>query len=473
MSKLVSILMFLGVSIAAITAGAGEYPQVAEYSLDASFVPQQASMTGWAEVRFAADSDLSPKVSFFLHGELRVDSILQGGVGLEFEQAPRFYDKDYTLVAKAIEVQLQSTKPEEPLTVFYGGYFNPSKVRSDSDYMRIDPSGVYLRAYYYSPWFPIFEEPEGGGYKVDFKEVTLRSPEEFSTVFVGHLIDEEILDNERVTTWRAKNVHLAYAQCTMQRFQRFSEGGVQVYSWTDSASLAAAESIVQFVRDVASRFRERYGQTAGTTELYVAEMPEYGDISSDNVTTITFDAWQQFDSETWPKRFLGHELVHPYVRPPVAYDDPMAAMVIEAFPSYFHLPVLQEYLGDDWYRNLLAVREERYLKMKASGLSRRGRPLPVEKPLDQITFDEIGDYKDLFILNDRALLFLNFLRVKMGDSEFWRFSHELCNVSELTDPGFRGLVVSHLPGFEDDLHRWLSTNEYPDRWHLENLTAGR
>jgi hypothetical protein len=113
-------------------------------------------------------------------------------------------------------------------------------------------------------------------------------------------------------------------------------------------------------------------------------------------------------------------------------SDPLYALIVEGFPSFFHYPAL-----------------------------RRGRPLPKEKPIPRITADEIGTYKDKFILSDRTPLFLDELRNQMGEGGFEKFTRELFAKSAVDDPAFRTLVLGYLPGFEKELTIWFDTTELP------------
>ena len=198
-------------------------------------------------------------------------------------------------------------------------------------------------------------------------------------------------------------------------------------------------------------------------------MPEYGDISSGNVTGITFWIWQKFTEDENTQRALAHELVHPYTAVPVARTDSLFSLAIEGFPSYFHLPILADHLGDDFYNRFLGWMEKLYLDKRATGKDRRGNPIPPEKPLLEITADELSTYKDEFVLSDRALLFLNYLRSRMRGPDFAKFTSELFNREKLTTREFRELIEKHLPGSSGDIEIWLATTDYPDRFRFENF----
>jgi len=200
------------------------------------------------------------------------------------------------------------------------------------------------------------------------------------------------------------------------------------------------------------------------------EMPRYGDISSGNVTGITADTWHAFETDVRRKRYLGHELVHPFVKVPVDRADPLWCLAIEGFPSYFHLPILAELLGDEWYNDFLKGIEKSYLDKKQTGKNWRGNPLPPEKPLLQIGADEFSSYKDEFVLSDRALLFFNYLYRKNGREKFLQFASDLFNRPRLDAASFRDIIHQNCDISEDDLTLWLNSSDYPARFHVENLS---
>jgi len=80
------------------------------------------------------------------------------------------------------------------------------------------------------------------------------------------------------------------------------------------------------------------------------QMPQFGDISSGNVSGISTKIWADFNQYNWPKQVLAHELVHSFVQYPLSQTNQLFALMTEGFPSYFHLPVLAELLGENWYQ---------------------------------------------------------------------------------------------------------------------------
>ena len=466
--------LFLAAMLAVVAPGtpvaavANSLPLVQDYRLDATFVPETSRMSGQAVITFADGHATTSAARFYLHGELQVDSVRAGADKITFEEQRVFYDHDYSLIANAVRLS-GLAGPTTSITVWYSGHFHPSSARSPSDYMRIDSDGVFLRAYGYSLWFPVFLEPRAEDVAVNFSAVTLRTPEAYTSVFVGTKTGERTEAGQRITTWTAAAVSPFAAQCTAQRYEVLSDGTYFLYHYRDSLSAAMAKSIMALAADLNREFARCYRKPRASGQFHLLEMPRYGDISSDNVTGVTYWIWQKFTSDENAQRALAHELVHPYTDVPVARTDSLYSLVVEGFPSYFHLPILARRLGDRFYNGFLGWMESLYLDKREKGVDRRGNPVPHEQPLLAISADELSTYKDEFVLSDRALLFLNWLHSKMGETKFFEFTADMLNRSTLTTQGFRTLVERYLPGSQRDVNTWLATTEYPGRFRFENF----
>jgi hypothetical protein len=315
-------------------------------------------------------------------------------------------------------------------------------------------------------WFPVFLEPRSDAAVADFSSVTLRTPATHVSVFVGTKTGERVENGDRITTWTAPATSLSAAQCTAQRYQVVSGGNCVLYHYGDSLSTAMSHAIMSLAGALSHDFGVNYRRSTTAAQLHLLEMPRYGDISSSNVTGLTYWIWQQFSNDENAQRALAHELVHPYTDVPVARSDSLYSLVVEGFPSYFHLPILARTLGDDFYNRFLGWMEKLYLEKRATGTDRRGNPVPPEKPLLAISADELSTYKDEFVLSDRALLFLNWLYARMGEKRFFAFTAETLNQPTLTAQRFRGLIEKHLPRSGRDVNTWLATTEYPERLHF-------
>ncbi len=461
---IVRLLLFL--ALAASSLLATPYPKVSRYALDISFEPNAGTISGTAGVYFDKKTAVDEQVVFYLHGELRVDSVMQAGKAVAFSESQVFYNYEYSLVADRVEVTLDSGLPRDSLLIFYGGHFSPSKARSPSDFMRIDSTGVLLRAWGYSLWFPVFIEDGGASYNTTFKPVVLRIPSSYQIVFCGKYLIDTLNAGMRVSPWAAEDVDLFSAQCSAQRWKIVRKGTLYTFHYPDNQSTTQAYKVLKFADQLLNSYRANYNSKAMSGDQFIMELPPYGDISSGNATGLSVDTWKSFDEEVYARVALAHELVHPFVNANVPKSDSLYAFAIEGFPSYFHLPALGAIWGRDWYTNFMTSLEQNYLDRKRTGTDSRGRFLPAEKPLLSLTTDDVSEYKDRFVLNDRALLFLHYLRVKMGDGSFANFAKQLFAGNATTAESFERLCAKYLPFDKDDIRRWLHTTEFPDKFRI-------
>jgi len=333
--------------------------------------------------------------------------------------------------------------------------------------MRIDSEGVFLRSYPYSVWFPVFLEEEQDTYPVNFTRVLLRTPQEFRSVFTGTWIEDRIENGMRISHWSADSVDLFDAQWTARRFELKREKGFFIYSKNDPLSMEMAGHVLDIAKSLDGYYRTHYRDAELGGQLHIMQMPRFGDISSGNVVGITDENWTTINEDPYATFTLAHEYVHPFVQARTPRSDPFYALMIEGFPSYFYLPALAEIHGEEIYSNTLKSWVEKgYLSKRRSGKDRRGRPLPEEKPLLEITPDEIRIYKDQFVLCDRALLLGNYLRSRLGKESFKELTLELFSREEMTRPVFEEVVLKYLPDAREDLRIWLTTTEYPKRLRL-------
>lgn len=454
-------LLLLGLVCATATA---QELRPASYDLDVTFRPADCAMTARADIRFAPAPERPDEVVFYLHGELDVDSLAIGGTPVPIEQDKVLYEYDASLVATRVRVPSEGLDLAAGLHVRYSGAVHRSSARSPSDYMRIDQDGVYLRSYGYSLWFPVFLEAGRDTYPVSFPEVVLRTPAEFTAVFAGRKVDERIDGGTRVATWSARDLDLFAAQCTARRFTNLGEGAVVIHALGDARSREIAADILSFTRRLCRFYDDRYRPAAAGRALHVLQMPEYGDIASGNVVGFSEEHWAGFDPATFTGRTLAHELVHASVWSPVSIDDPLYALIIEGFPSYFHLPALGAILGADHERAFLDRVQDRYLQRRETGRDARGNRLPPEKPIAEITAAELSVYKDRFVLNDRAVLFLDYLRRRLGEDGFRDWTRDIFGGDALDRRSFVASIERHLPDSAGDIALWLSTTEYPERF---------
>ena len=465
MSILVLVLVF---GIVQLTAGNPNPDiRVKSYELDVTFIPTKHAMKGKAIIRFIPNSVKKEKLVFYLHGELSVESLEIEEKKIPFSSNLVFYPGDYSGVAQKVETTMEKIDLSKELTVVYSGYFHASKARALSNYMRIDQDGVLLRAFGYSLWFPMFLESHQDWYSVSFPKVTIRTPADFISVFVGTWVQTYLEGDTRISQWRADNVELIYPQCTAQRYTVLKKDGYHVYSYNDSHSQEIAGKVLSYAEKLEALYKKYYKKSASANQLHVMQMPEYGDIASGNVVGMCEESWRKFKENSYEGWTLAHELVHSFVWVPTPRTDPLFALVIEGFPGYFDLPVMAEIVGDEYPNKILKWKEDNYIKKRETGKDRRGRSLPPEKPLLEISDNEIGEYKDNFILSDRALFFFHYLRIKMGKDRFWEFTRELFKQKTLNYDILEQVILKYLPGVREDIRIWLKTTEYPARFHLK------
>jgi hypothetical protein len=427
-------------------------------------------MLGKTRVTLEPGNNAPESLVFYLHSELRVHSIKSGGTELKFTQKRVFYPDNYSLVANKVVIKPKKVSEEKQFLICYGGVFNPSYSNSPSDYMRIDMQGAYLRGYGYSLWFPVFLDSRQDSYGVDFTRVKIVTPKSFRACFIGEKCDEFIQDDKRVSLWKGANVDLHDVQIAVRPYKTANNRGIHLYYLPKKKSRASVKDIDHFVNRLKTLFETHYRKITTTPQLHIAELPNYASgISSGNMIGMTSAQWQNFSlsrKNTGLMLLVSHELVHTYVQVKVGINSPLAAMVIEGFPSYFHLPILAEILGEEWYQTYMILVEKAYLERKKSKKTRWGSPLPKEKPILSLTRDEIGEYKDTFILNDRVRLFLHFIREKLGKKRFRHFTHELCHLPVMNVNSFYKLINKYMPNSNKDLNLWLKTNQYPERWFI-------
>jgi hypothetical protein len=302
--------------------------------------------------------------------------------------------------------------------------------------------------------------------------VTARVPSQFTGVFGGERLNSRVSGDTSISEWRALGMRLFEAQFTARPYEVLeSKAGITVFHLPDSASTAAAQRILKFTEELSALYASRYRKPSSADRYFILEMPAYGDISSGSVTGLMESTWKIFTDDENAQRALAHELVHPYVHMEIPRSDPAYSLAAEGFPSYFHLPCVAALRDAEFYDRFVGWMEKLYLDKRATGKDRRGNLLPPEKPLLSISANELSTYKDTFVLDDRALLFLNYLRSRMG-AQFDAFTSELFNSGVTGTDGLRATVEKFLPGSADDVSLWLETTEYPERLHFSHFRMG-
>jgi hypothetical protein len=441
---------------------------VRSYAISAEFFPEDAEMYGYsvspdtymrasALVEFAKTD--KENLTFYLHGELAIDSIQSDSKEVEYSSEKVLYYYDYSQVALKVTIKSSDIGPDKSLEIRYSGFFNPSRVRGLSDYMRIHKDeGVFLRAYGYSLWFPMFLEMEDESYEADFQSVTVKVPADFKAIVAGRLVDESVNNNVLTSLWKPGVMDIMDVQCTARKYRTNAKDNIFVY-YVDNEKNSA--KILNFAIALEELYSRNLRNIDSAIPLYIMEMPRYGDISSGNVIGISKRVYDDFESDQHSKLTIAHELVHPYVSIPVSKSNPFCALVVEGFPSFFQVYALKRIDKKFDLEKRMKEVERQYLE------KREKRNFTKEKPILQITFDEVGTYKDHFVLNDRVWLFIYDLWRRMGDENFDAFLKKLFVWDGIDYGRFEGLVLEFLPDFKEKLNTWLNTTEYSEGMKIQ------
>jgi hypothetical protein len=325
--------------------------------------------------------------------------------------------------------------------------------------------GVFLRAYGYSLWFPVFVKSEQQeSYKANFKNITIKLPADYKCIVSGELEKEFVENNIYTAIWNPGIRDIQDIQCTAQKYKIESKDNINVYYYSDKSY---CEKVLNYAIKLKKLYSENLKSTDESLPLFVMEMPMYGDISCSNVIGISEKYFTSFDDDINSKLTIAHELVHPYVKIPVSIDNPFCAFVVEGFPSFFQIYALKKISDDYNIKAKMEKVENSYLEKRKTGTTRRGDPLPVEKAILNITFDEIGAYKDNFVLDDRVWLFFYDIWNKMGDIKFDNYLKQLFSSNSINYEIFEKLVLSYLPDYKSKLNLWLNTTDYPEEIQIK------
>lgn len=450
---LASILLHTSLATAAI-------PRAKSYVLDVTFQPDAGALDGRADIRLVNPAAAPDTLDFYLHGELWFTSASCGGSELDGDQELVFYPMDYSSVARRIRLVVGGADLSAGLILKWKGPMNPSMARARSNYMRIDADGVFLRSYGYSLWFPLLLASGAESYPVDFESVTLRTPAAYVPVFTGIREHERVEGATRVSRWKSPATDLFAAQCVARPYREVVDGDVHLYHLEDPAATQNAERVLHFIRELRAFYNEHYRHGATEGALHVAQLCDFGNISSGNMIGLSDDAWLDFEEGSYSGQTLAHELVHAYIAVPTPESDPTYALVREGFPTYFHLPALAQILGEPWYDSFMNDLEAGYQRSRSTGRDRRGRTLPVAKPVLEMTAADIGTYKDFYIFPDRLRLYFDQLRRRLGPEKFLDLADDLFNQDAMSPAILRGVILRHAPEFAGLHDLWLGTDQY-------------
>ena len=454
--------------------------KVKSYSIKAEFFPHDAQMYGYpvssrnfmrgrAKIKFSGRVDIP--LAFYLHGELKMDSIKLAGQRIAYDSKKILFSRNYSRVALKTVTDTLIMAPHDNIKIYYSGFFNPSRARSLSDYMRIDQGeGVFLRSYGYSIWFPVFIETGQETYQTNFKEVSLKLHGKFKAVVAGQKIRGKYENGVTTSIWRPGKIDIFDLQCTARDYQIKNKGNIYIYYLEGQHSQAKIDDILNFALKIKNFYSRKFRQINQARPLYIMAMPRYGNISNANVIGLSPSVLADFNEELSARLTIAHELVHPYVKIPISRRDSLFALVVEGFPGFFHLYGLARVLDKKSFNleEYMDRIEKGYLRKRQTGQDRRKNNLPPAKTITSIKADEIGSYKDKYILNDRVRLFLYDLLKRMGGQKHDDFLNKLFNLERINYVKFKQLILQYLPDYRKELSIWLNQTAYPEKVRLEN-----
>ncbi len=464
MKKLIVFALVIFASIYTHNLSAAvEHPS--DYNLNVEFKPADSALNVVAEISFR-DGLSGGKKTFYLHNELNVTEILIGDRHLNFEQGKVEFRENYSLFANKVSFKLDKNYTNPVLRIKYSGCFHPATPRGASDYMRITEEGVFLRSYYYSLWFPVFIGIKEDPYAVRFSRVQFKIPEKYNLVFVGDKLREDVRDGYSSSLWRVPEAHLHDLQVTARPFKVKKVSNISIYYLDDEKSRKSADAIAVLAEKLLDYNKKHLRKTAKVDSLLIVETPKYGDISSLNMIGLQEDDFKEFPSSIDPKRTLAHELVHPFVAVPVGSDDYFYSFALEGLTVYYHLLGLRSVNGNEEYDKFMRGVERWFLKNLKEATEGTGRRLPKPRPLMRISADEMGTYKNGYVLWGKSKLFFNYLMREMGEEKFMKFTLELTNKASLNEKEFVALCERYLPGHKKELKTWLYTNDFPEEFKI-------
>lgn len=436
----------------------------AAYDIDATYDPVTRRFSAKALIQLHTVADVNELI-FYLHGELTAQKVAIGGRELDCKQETVFYPLDYSFVGTQVRCPANAADLGRAVEIHYEGMFNPSIVRAPSEYYRGDEHGLYLRGWPAVAWYPVFLANGMEFPKAPPVHAVLRAPAEFTSIMAGRYIGRTIKDGMAADEWRAEGLTYYELQYTSRPYARFEAPGLVAFGLSDPESTAAGRKIADFAGEVVRRYQQAYrSEISGGETTYVLEEPKFGALASSNVFGITEEQWRQFTLDAPSANTLSHELVHPYVQMRTPTGDPMFALSVEGAPSYFNIPILSDLRGGRAYDDRLDEVQQKYLERRKPGYRDREGLLPLEKPLFSMTTKDVGNYKDRFVLADRALLFWDYMRRKMGRPAFDRWIKEITNAPVMRSTDFYKSIQSRAPALLADAKLWLETNDYPERF---------
>ncbi|MFC2103657.1 hypothetical protein ACFLSS_04430, partial [Bacteroidota bacterium] len=286
---------------------------VSSYEIYVEFFPDSAQMYNYpvssdafmkAHSMVVLSEVTNDDLFFYLHGELKIDSILAGNKKIEYGAEKVLFDYSYNMVALQVTIGASNVTSKKVLNIYYSGFLNPSRARGLSDYMYINQSkGVFLRSYGYSLWFPIFLKSRQDSYEADFKNITIKLPSSYKCIVGGELINEFVENDIYTAIWKPGVTDLHDIQCAAQNYKINSRNNVFVYYISDKSN---SDKILDYAIKLKNLYSENLKNDNESLPLFIMEMPKYGDISSSNVVGISEQNFNSFNDGLISKKTIAH-----------------------------------------------------------------------------------------------------------------------------------------------------------------------
>ena len=399
-------------------------PEVVSYDLRVSI------WTGGIPLRVDGTLDLRnpystplQKLTLYLHPELKLLSVSsEDGRPIKMETQTISHDWSYAKALGAHSLELAEpidAKGTQRFHLSYEGAFSPCCLRSPSDFMRIDDEGMYLRGLGYSLWFPV--SICDAVCEASVFRIRLDVPLAWKGVAFGNLKQMETSGGRSLSTWETPSPFKHFqAQLFASPFTIFEGEHLSVFAKRESRG--GSLKLIDFGDRLLDSFASSYGALDEMTRSYLVETCPYGCIASGNVVGLAPEVFRQMegtaiDFETYD--LIAHEFVHGYVTPWIDRSSPGSALLLEGFPSYFHVPIVTDILGDTYHEWFFRRAWQSYRNgLKQQTDKHRSAVALIDKPLLEIGFDEIPKYKDTFLLSDKLPIVLDQLRRRVGADTF-------------------------------------------------------
>jgi len=465
------------------------------FDLRMRLLSQDHDVEGLARVTITNTGDtVLRRLNFYLHPELQMRAIRDSdGKDLRFQV--KLISTLFSITGNLLDITIsRHLEPgaSETLAFEYVGWLNPSGVTaayqdaySDSFY-GIRPDVVFLRALTSTLWFPSPQYDLGGMNDLASYRLELDIPERFQPLAFGMLVSERVENGRNRSVWETyRPVSLLDPCLFLDRWTVEEAGSFRLYYHENSQSRQAAkiytevgEAFLRFfcshysagleIRDAPVRFAELnlpMGAYVGQNVIGLSQNAFAGILTADQGKRYALFSW------------LGHEMVHEYIRTQVAMEAKGQAVIWDGFALYFHLPCMWELFGTEFEKWDLLSRWRRYEDGLDTGRNDRGA-VPRHVPLADIAIgEEYSTYKDLWLTSDKLQIILHRLqRHIVGDAAFMRaFSEYLGQHRQqpATLNDFRAALEEESGiDLKDFFHRWFYTIErLPEEWKPYELSS--